>query len=260
MSGPRIHPTAIVDPAAELADEVEIGPYAIVGGRVRLGRGTRVGPHAVIEGRTTIGEENQIFPHASVGTVPQDLKFHGEDSELIIGDRNVIREFATVHLGTEGGGMVTRIGHGNLFMNYTHVAHDCVLGDRNILANGVQLAGHVVVESFVVIGALSGIHQFVRLGESTIVGAGSMVAQDVPPFCNATGDRARLRGLNSVGLRRRGLDSEALRRIKRAYRIFFAEKRPVAEAAALAREEFPDVAEVESFVRFIETSERGVCR
>ncbi|MEO8601025.1 MAG: acyl-ACP--UDP-N-acetylglucosamine O-acyltransferase, partial [bacterium] len=187
MSGSVIHPTAIVAPTAELAAGVSIGPYAVIGPRVRLGAETQIGAHCVVEGRTTLGARNAVFAHVAVGTAPQDLKFHGEDSELIVGDDNRIREFCTVQPGTEGGGMITRIGNGNLLMNYTHVAHDCLIGDRNIVANGTQLGGHVTIESYAVLGALSAVHQFARIGESAIVGAGSMVSQDVPPFCNATG-------------------------------------------------------------------------
>jgi UDP-N-acetylglucosamine acyltransferase len=257
--GARVHPTAVVAPGAVLGDGVEVGAYAVVGPRVRIGAATVVGPHAVIEGNTEIGEHNRIFQFASVGAEPQDLKYAGEDSRLEIGSGNRIREFVTVHPGTAGGGMLTRIGDGNLLMNYTHVAHDCRVGNHNVLANGVQLGGHVEVHDYAVLGALSGIHQFVRIGESAIVGAGSMVSQDVPPFCNATGDRARLRGLNTVGLKRRDR-ADAAGPLKRAYRIMFQSGLKVAEAAARARRELPGVAEVERFVAFIESSERGVCR
>lgn len=260
MNEVRIHPLAVVEPGAELDGGVEVGPYAIVGGRVRIGARTRVGAHAVVTGNTLIGEDNQIFPFASVGHIPQDLKYRGEDSRLEIGNRNIIREFATLHLGTAGGGMVTRIGDDNLLMNYTHIAHDCQIGNRVIVANGTQLAGHVIVEDYAVIGALSGIHQFVRVGESAIVGGGSMVSQDVPPFCNATGNRATLHGLNVVGLTRRGFGPELLRQLKRAYRIMFRSGLTVAQAAARVRKEIPGVPEVERFVRFIESSSRGVCR
>jgi UDP-N-acetylglucosamine acyltransferase len=260
VTNPRIHPTAVVEAGAELAEGVEIGPYAVVGSRVRLGARTRIGAHALVTGNTVIGEDNQIFPFASVGQIPQDLKYRGEDSRLEIGHRNIIREFATVHLGTAGGGMVTRIGNDNLLMNYTHIAHDCQIGNHVIVANGTQLAGHVTVEDYAVLGALSGIHQFVRVGESAIVGAGSMVSQDVPPFCNATGNRATLHGLNLVGLTRRGFSPELVRQLKRAYRIVFRSGLTVPEAAARVRAEMPGVAEVERFVRFIEGSTRGVCR
>lgn len=260
MSGPQVHPTALVAPGATLGDDVTIGAYASIGPQVRIGAGTRVGPHVVIEGRTTVGARNEIFQFASIGAVPQDLKYHGEPSELLIGDGNRIREFCTLQPGTEGGGMVTRVGNGNLLMNYTHVAHDCVLGDRNIVANGTQLGGHVTIESGVVVGALCGIHQFARLGESAIIGAGSMVSQDVPPFCNATGDRATLHGLNVLGLKRRGLAAEAIRALRQAYRIMFHSHLRVVEAAARIRAEITGVPEVERFVAFIEASTRGVCR
>jgi UDP-N-acetylglucosamine acyltransferase len=260
VSGAHIHPTAIIASGAELADDVQIEPYAIVGPSVRIGSGTRVGAHSVIAGRTTIGCENQIFHHASVGAVPQDLKYRGEDSELIIGDHNQIREFATLHIGTSGGGMVTRMGDHNLLMNYSHIAHDSRLGSYNIIANGAQLAGHVVVEDHVVVGALVGIHQFVKVGESAILGAGAMVSQDVPPYCNATGDRARLHGLNLVGLKRRDFPPEAVRNIKRAYRIVFHSGLKLADAIAQARQEMPASPEVQRFLVFIQASERGVCR
>jgi len=260
VSGPRIHPTAVVATGAELDTDVEIGPYAIVGPHVRLGRGTVVGPHAVLEGHTTIGAGNRIFHHASVGAVPQDLKYHGEDAQLVVGDHNTIREFSTLHIGTAGGGMLTAIGDHNLLMNFTHVAHDCRLGNRNILANGAQLGGHVIIEDFVVVGALAGIHQFVRIGESAILGAGSMVSQDVPPFCNAAGDRARLHGLNLLGLKRRGFDDGAVRELKRAYRLMFQSRLKVVDAVARIRAEVARSREVDHFVAFVEGSERGVCR
>jgi UDP-N-acetylglucosamine acyltransferase len=260
MSGVRVHPSALVAPGAELDDDVAVEAYAIVGPKVRVGRGTRVGPHTVVDGRTTIGCNNQIFHHASVGAVPQDLKYRGEDSELIIGNHNVIREFATLHIGTSGGGMVTRVGDHNLLMNFSHVAHDSQLGSHIIVANGAQLAGHVVIEDYVIVGALVGIHQFVKIGESAILGAGAMVSLDVPPFCNATGDRARLHGLNLVGLKRRGFSPELVHNIKRAYRIIFQSGLRLAEAIVRVRREVPSSPEVEHFLSFIEAAERGVCR
>jgi len=260
VSGTRIHPTAVVAGGAELDHNVEIGPYSIIGPHVRTGAATVVGPHVVIEGFTTIGSENRIFQYAAVGAIPQDLKYKGEPSRLVIGDRNRIREFVTLHPGTEGGGMVTTIGHGNLLMNYVHIAHDCRLGDSNVVANGVQLGGHVTIESFAVLGALSAVHQFARIGESAIVGAGSMVSQDVPPFCNATGDRARLHGLNTLGLQRRGLSGEVASALKRAYRIMFQSELKARDALLRIRADLPGIAEVERFVAFIESSERGVCR
>ncbi|MFI5397378.1 MAG: acyl-ACP--UDP-N-acetylglucosamine O-acyltransferase [Candidatus Binatia bacterium] len=260
MNGPRIHPTAIVAAGAQLDSDVQVDAYAIIGPKVRIGRGTAVGAHAVIDGRTTIGCENRIFHHVSIGAIPQDLKYRGEDSELIIGDHNLIREFATLHVGTSGGGMVTRVGDHNLLMNYSHTAHDCQIGSHNVVANGAQFAGHVAVEDYVIVGALVGIHQFVKIGESAILGAGAMVTQDVPPFCNATGDRARLHGLNLVGLKRRGFGPELVRDIKRAYRILFKSGLKVAEAVTKVRQEIPASREVERLLSFVQTSERGVCR
>ena len=260
MSGLHVHPTAIIAAGAALGDGVTIGAYTLVGPQVRIGAGTRVGAHVVVEGRTTIGARNEIFQFASIGAVPQDLKYHGEPSELLIGDDNRVREFCTLQPGTEGGGMITRVGNRNLLMNYAHIAHDCILGDGNIVANGTQLGGHVTIESNVVIGALSGIHQFTRLGESAIIGAGSMVSQDVPPFCNATGDRATLHGLNTLGLKRRGLTAETIRALRQAYRLMFQSGLRVVEAVPRIRAEIPAVPEVERFVAFIEGSERGVCR
>ncbi|MFN8627257.1 MAG: acyl-ACP--UDP-N-acetylglucosamine O-acyltransferase [Candidatus Binatia bacterium] len=260
MTGVRIHPTAIVAAGAELDHEVQVDAYAVIASSVRIGRGTRVGAHAVLDGRTTIGRDNRIFHHVSIGAAPQDLKYRGEDSELIIGNGNQIREFATLHTGTTGGGMITRVGDQNLFMNYSHIAHDCRLGTRIVVANGAQLAGHVVVEDHVIVGALVGVHQFVRIGESAILGAGAMVSQDVPPYCNATGDRARLHGLNLIGLKRRGLAADVVANIKRAYRVVFNSGLKLADALARARREIPASPEVEHFLAFIQTSERGVCR
>jgi len=256
----HIHATAIVSAGAELADDVTVGAFAVIGPQVTIGSGTRVGPHVVIDGRTRIGPRNEIFQFASVGAMPQDLKYQGEQSELVIGAGNRIREFCSLHPGTSGGGMFTRIGNENMLMNYTHIAHDCTLGDHNVLANGAQLGGHVVIEDFAVIGALSGVHQFARVGESAIVGAGSMVSQDVPPFCNVAGDRARLLGLNTIGLKRRGISDDAARALKRAYRLMFQSKLRVAEGAGQVRQAIAGVPEVERLVAFVESSERGVCR
>jgi len=199
----RIHTTALVDPRAELDLDVEVGPYSIIGPKVKIGKGTRIKSHVVVEGNTTIGEGNHIFQFSTIGSVPQDLKYKGEESQLIIGSYNVIREFASLNPGTSGGGMLTRIGDRNLMMMYCHIAHDCIIGSHSVIANGATLGGHVIIEDYVIAGGLVGVHQFVRVGTGSILGAGSMVSKDITPYCNATGDRVKLRGLNLEGLRRR---------------------------------------------------------
>ena len=256
----KIHEKALVDARAELAADVEIGAYCVIGPKVKIGKGTRLKSHVVVEGNTTLGEGNVIFQFASVGSVPQDLKYRGEDSQLIIGDRNTIREFVSLNPGTAGGGMITRVGNHNLFMMYCHIAHDCVLGSYNIIANGATLGGHVVIEDYVIVGGLVGIHQFVRVGTSAILGAGSMVSKDIPPYCNATGDRAKLRGLNREGLRRKGFTGEQIATLKKAYRIIFQSGLRTKDALKEVKREFPESPEIERLVVFIERSQRGICR
>jgi UDP-N-acetylglucosamine acyltransferase len=256
----KIHATALVDRRAEIDSDVEIGPYSLVGKQVRIGKGCRVKSHVVIEGRTTLGDGNVLFQFASVGSVPQDLKYQGEPSELIIGNHNTIREFVSLNPGTTGGGMVTRVGDGNLLMMYCHIAHDCILGSHNIIANGATLGGHVVIEDYVIVGGLVGIHQFTKIGRGAILGAGSMVSKDVPPYCNATGDRARLHGLNIEGLKRRGFRPEKIEALKKAYRIMFRSKLKTEAAIMKIRQELFGCAEVQQLVTFIENSQRGICR
>jgi UDP-N-acetylglucosamine acyltransferase len=256
----KIHETALVDTKADLDTGVQVGPYSIVRAGVKVGKETKIKSHVVIEGRTTLGEGNVIFPFASIGSVPQDLKYKGEPSELVIGNNNTIREFVSLNPGTAGGGMVTRIGDRNLLMMYCHIAHDCILGSNNIIANGATLGGHVVIDDYVIVGGLVGIHQFVRIGSGAILGAGSMVSKDVPPFCNATGDRARLRGLNLEGLKRRGFSKETIETIKKAYRIIFQSKLRTKEAVEKVQQELPHSAEVDKLLAFIADSPRGICR
>jgi UDP-N-acetylglucosamine acyltransferase len=256
----KIHETALVDRRAELDSGVEIGPYSIVGGQVKIGKGSRVKAHAVVEGKTTLGEGNLVFQFASVGSVPQDLKYKGEPSELVIGDHNTIREFVSINPGTLGGGMVTRIGDYNLLMMYCHIAHDCILGNHNVIANAATLGGHVVIEDHVIVGGLVGVHQFTKIGRGAILGAGSMVSKDVPPYCNATGDRARLHGLNLEGLKRRGVDREAVERLRKAYRIMFKSRLKTKDAIRRIRQELAGSVEAEQLVAFIENSRRGICR
>jgi UDP-N-acetylglucosamine acyltransferase len=256
----RIHETALVDRRAEIDSDVAIGPYSLVGKHVRIGKGCRVKSHVVIEGRTTLGEGNVLFQFATVGSVPQDLKYKGEPSELIIGNHNTIREFVSLNPGTAGGGMVTRLGDGNLLMMYCHIAHDCILGSHNIIANGATLGGHVVIEDYVIVGGLVGIHQFTKVGQGAILGAGSMVSKDVPPYCNATGDRARLHGLNIEGLKRRGFGPEKIEALRKAYRIMFRSKLKTRAAIVKIRQELSGYAEAQQLVTFVENSQRGICR
>lgn len=256
----KIHETARVDPQAELEHDVEIGPYSVIGPKVKIGKGSRIKSHVVIEGDTTLGEGNQIFQFATIGSIPQDLKYQGEPSQLVIGNFNTIREYVSLNPGTAGGGMMTRVGDRNLLMMYCHIAHDCILGNHNIIANGATLGGHVVIEDYVIVGGLVGIHQFVTVGTSAILGAGSMVSKDIPPYCNATGDRARLRGLNLEGLRRRGFEPEQIEALKKAYRILFRSKLRFPAACKKIREEIPASSEVERLLAFIEKSHRGICR
>ncbi len=256
----RIHPTAIVAEGARLGDEVVVGPYSIVGPDVEIGAGTEVGPHVVIDGHTRIGRRCRLVGQASIGTAPQDLKYAGGPTRLEIGDDNVIREFVTVNRATEHGGGVTRIGHRCMFMAYSHVAHDCTIGDNVVMANAATLAGHVTIEDWAIVGGLVAIHQFVRIGESVILGGGAMVALDVPPYCMAAGDRAGLHGLNLIGLRRRGFAEETIKDLRSAYRLLFQGGLKLTEALGRLRSEFADSAEVIRLVHFIEGSQRGICR
>ena len=255
-----IHQTAVINRQAEIDSEVEIGPYSVIGAGVRIGKETRVASHVVIEGRTSLGQGNAVYQFATIGSRPQDLKYRGEASELIIGNHNTIREYVSLNPGTAGGGMVTRIGDHNLLMMHCHIAHDCLLGSHNIIANGATLGGHVVVEDHVIVGGLVGIHQFARIGSGAILGAGSMVSKDVPPFCNATGDRARLRGLNLEGLKRRGFTANTIDALKKAYRIIFQSKLKTKDALEKVRREVSPTAEIDLLLNFIAHSQRGICR
>jgi UDP-N-acetylglucosamine acyltransferase len=257
---PRIHPTAVVDPAAKLADDVEVGPLSFVGPGVELGPGVVVANQVSITGFTRVGPRTRIHPFAALGGDPQDKSFAGERTRLEIGADNVIREGATLHVGTPRGGGCTRIGDDNLIMNGAHVAHDCQVGSHVIVASFVGLAGHVLVEDHAVLGAYTGVHQFARVGESVMTAANSMLSQDAPPFAMVAGDRARVVGLNGVGLRRRGFSEEAVRALKRAFHLLFASKLRLETALVRVREELADVPEVARLVRFLEDSTRGFCR
>jgi UDP-N-acetylglucosamine acyltransferase len=258
--GARVHPSAVVARTAELAAGVRVGPHATVGPWVRLEEGAWVGANAVVTGRTTLGPRCRIFPFAAVGMPPQDLKYRDEPSRLEVGADTSIREHASVHLGTTAGGMLTRVGRGCLLMVSAHLGHDARLGDNVVVAAGAAIGGHVVIDDFAIIGGLVGVHQFTRVGESALCAAGAMVSSDVPPFCTVAGDRARLFGLNSVGLRRRGFAPDVIRTLKRAYRLLFQGDRRRGDAVARTRAAFGDVPEVERLVRFVESSTRGVCR
>lgn len=260
-----IHPTAIVDPAAQIGAGTTIGAYSIIGPNVVLGTDNVVGPHVVIEGITRIGNGNRVFQFASVGAQPQDLKYRGEPSELIIGDKNIIRECATLQPGTTGGGMVTKVGDSNLFMANTHVGHDTIVGSRCVFANSCALAGHVTIGNGVIVGGLSGIHQFVKIGDVAMIGAGAMVSQDIPPYCLAQGDRATIHGLNRIGLERNGGSRDDLSVLRKIYRAIFTPTSPEVvgktfkERVVVARGMAGSNARALEFVAFLESSERGVC-
>lgn len=256
----KVHATAIIHPEARLHESVEVGPFSVIGPKVKIGADTVVGPHVVIEGDTTLGAKNRVFQFAAIGAVPQDLKYAGEETRLEIGDENTIREFATLHIGTAGGGGVTRIGNHNLLMAYSHVAHDCQIGNHCIFANSSNLAGHVVVSDHVHLGGLAAVHQFTRIGEHAFISGGAMVTMDVPPYCTAQGDRAELTGLNTVGLARAGYTEDQISRIKDAYKILFRSKLGLNEAISKLRAEHGGHPEIDTLLEFIASSKRGLTR
>jgi UDP-N-acetylglucosamine acyltransferase len=257
-----IHPSAVIDSSAQLAADVEVGPYAIIGKQVTIGSGTKIGPHAVIGDWTTIGEHNQIFHQSSVGAAPQDLKYRGEETWTRIGDKNIIREFATIHRGTVTGHGETVIGNSNLFMAYSHVAHDCRIGNGVVMANVATLAGHVTVEDNVILGGLVAVHQFSTIGAYVMIGGGTMIGLDIIPYTIATpGKRdAKLRGLNLIGLKRRGFSDEAISNLKKAYKTLFMAGLKLPDAIARIKSEISASPEVDYLLAFIERSERGICR
>ncbi|MGB2712644.1 MAG: acyl-ACP--UDP-N-acetylglucosamine O-acyltransferase [Vicinamibacterales bacterium] len=253
----KVHPTAIVDPGASIGANTEIGPYVTIGAQVRIGKDCRIGASTVIDGMTEIGDGNEIFPMASVGLIPQDLKFGGETTRLIIGNRNVIREFVTIHRGTAGGGGLTRIGDHNLFMAYAHVAHDCQVGNETIFANGATLAGHVLVEDYATVGAFSGVHQYCRVGRHAFIGGYSVVTKDALPFAKTVGNRARIYGVNTIGLVRRKFSPESIAKLRRAYRYLLHSNTSRA-LAQIERDPSLKCDEVQYVLDFIRTSTRGV--
>ncbi|HEY9231322.1 MAG TPA: acyl-ACP--UDP-N-acetylglucosamine O-acyltransferase [Blastocatellia bacterium] len=255
-----IHPTAIVSAKAEIGRGVNVGPYSIIGDGVILRDGVRVASHCVIEGPSEFGSGTVFFPFVSAGQVPHDLKYRGEPSRLIAGERNVFREFTTVHRGTEGGGNLTSIGSDNLFMAQAHVAHDCHIGNHVIFANAASLAGHVVVEDYVTLGAFSGVHQFCRVGKYAFIGASSVVVKDALPFARSAGNHARCYGPNTIGLKRQGFSSEIIRRIDHAFHLLLAAKLNTTQAIERIKAELSGHAEIDYLIEFIETSERGVTK
>ncbi len=256
----KIHPTAIIHKKAELDSSVSVGPYCTIGEHVRIGKNTTLRSHIVMDGWTTIGEENTIYPFASIGLEPQDLKFKGEETRLLVGDHNMIREYVTLHRGTDSGGGTTRIGNHNVLMAYVHVAHDCILGDRVIMSNAATLAGSITVGDDAIIGGLSGVHQFVRIGSYSMVGGCSAVAQDVPPYVRVAGNHAKLYGINSIGLKRHGFSPEQIQILKSLYKLLFRSGLTLKDAIQQSREKWPDLPEAEVFLAFVENSERGICR
>ncbi len=255
-----IHPTAIIHPGAEVGSGVSIGPYSLIGDKVIIRDDVEIAGHVVIEGPSEIGRGTRIYPFASIGLAPQDLKYGGEETKLIVGERNVIREFVTFNRGTIGGGSLTSVGDDNLFMTQTHVAHDCIVGSHNIFANGASLAGHVTLEDHATLGAYVGVHQFCRVGSYAFVGAYSKIVKDALPYARTDGAEAKCYGANTIGLRRKGFSNEAIRDIQRAFRLLLASKLNTSQALEKMRAELAGSPEVDYLVGFIESSERGVTK
>lgn len=259
MAELKVHPTAIVSPKAQLASDVEVGAYSFIGPDVKIGTGTTIGMHCVVDNNTTIGKNCRVYTGAVVGSIPQDLKFKGEKSSLKIGDNNIIREYATLNLGTGEGGL-TQIGNNNLLMAYSHIAHDCIVGDDCIIANCGTLAGHVIIENKAVVGGLVAIHQFVKMGTLSIVGGCSKVVQDIPPFSTCDGHPTKVFGVNLVGLKRANLSEESIDGLKRAFKIMFRLGLTISHAIERVQKEIPPSPEINHLITFIQTSERGIGR
>ena len=257
----RIHPSAVVHPGAKLGANVQVGPFCVLGEEVEIEDGCELMAHVYMDGPLRVGPGNRFFPYSSIGVVPQDLKFRGERSETVIGSENTFREFVTVHRGTAGGGSLTSIGDGNLIMAYTHIAHDCRVGDHTVLANGTTLAGHVLIEDYAVIGAFSGVHQFCRVGRHSLVGGYSVITQDVLPFSKTVSEReVHAYSINKVGLERHGFSPERRDKLSRAMRLLLSSKLNTTQALEKIREEVADSEDVQELIRFIESSERGVIK
>jgi len=255
----NIHPTAIVNPKAQLASDVKVDAFSFIGPDVKIGSGTVIGMHCVVDNHTTIGKNCRIFTGAVVGSIPQDLKYKGEKSLLKIGDNNIIREYCTLNLGTGDGGL-TQVGDNNLLMAYSHIAHDCIVGNECIIANCGTLAGHVTIEDKAVVGGLVAIHQFVRMGTLSIVGGCSKVVQDIPPYSTCDGHPTKVYGVNLIGLKRADFSEETIDGLKRAYKILFRLGLTVSHAIERIQKEIPPSPEIKRLIKFIQTSERGICR
>jgi UDP-N-acetylglucosamine acyltransferase len=255
-----IDPRAVIDPGAKIADDVSIGPYSVIGPDVEIGAGTWIGPHVVISGPTRIGRDNKFYQFSSIGEVPQDKKFHGEHSALVIGDRNVVREFCTLNRGTEDGGGETCIGNDNWIMAYVHIAHDCQVADNTIFANNASLAGHVTVEDYAILGGFTLVHQFTCVGAHSFTGMGSVISKDVPPYVMVSGNPAAPFGLNTEGLKRRGFNSEVRSAIKQAYKMLYRSNLTTEEALEAMAELVGEFDEVALFAEFLKNAQRGVIR
>jgi UDP-N-acetylglucosamine acyltransferase len=256
----KAHPTAVIDPAARIADDVEIGAYSIIGPKVTLGPGTYVGPHVVIKGRTTIGRDNRFYQFSSIGEVPQDKKYGGEDTELLIGDNNSVREFCTFNTGTVQGGGVTRIGNNNWIMAYVHIAHDCIIGNEVIMANNSTLGGHCTVGDYAILSGFSLVHQYVEIGTHSFVSFASHVNQSIPPYVTVAGEKARAKGVNTEGLKRRGFTPEQIQNIRRAYRALYRSGLPLEEAREKLTEMAREAVEIAPLVAFLSHVERSIIR
>lgn len=255
-----IHPTAIIDPSAQLAEDVSVGPFTVIGPKVEIGSGTKIAANVVIAGPTTIGKNNEIFSFSAVGEAPQDKKYGGEDTRLEIGDDNIIREFCTLHRGTIQDKGLTKVGSGNLLMAYVHIAHDCVVGDNNIFANNASLAGHVTVGNYVTLGGFAGIHQFCRIGDHSFLGRAPIVVKDVLPYVMIAGRDPQPHGLNVEGLKRRGFEKDTIYRLKEAYKIIFKRGNTVDDAIPQLAALVPACQEIQAFIDFLKISERGIHR
>jgi len=255
-----IHASAIVDPGAILAPGVHVGPFSVIGPEVEIGEGTVIGPHVVIRGPTRIGRDNRIYQFTSIGEDPQDKKYQGEVTRLEIGDRNVIREFATLHRGTVQDKLITRIGNDNLMMAYTHVAHDCIIGNGVIMANGASLAGHVRVDDDAILGGFSLVHQFCRVGRQSFSGMGSVISRDIPPYVMVGGSPTKPRGINTVGMERRGYNAEAVLQVKRAFKIIYKSRLKLEEAIEQLSKMAETAAEIQPMLEFLKQSGRSIIR